>query len=42
MDANKIKFTAKEPMTLAEIFNTQEPDTLTTKSLVEEKRMGFF
>jgi energy-coupling factor transporter ATP-binding protein EcfA2 len=42
LDDNKIKFTAKEPMTLAEIFNTQEPDSLTTKELVEEKRMGFF
>jgi len=42
LDDNKINFTAKEPMSLAEIFNTQEPDTLTTKSLVEEKRMGFF
>ncbi|MGA1546904.1 MAG: AAA family ATPase [Flavobacteriaceae bacterium] len=41
LDENKIKFTAKEPMSLAEIFNTQEPDTLTTKELVEEKRMGF-
>jgi hypothetical protein len=29
-------------MSLAEIFNTNEPDTLTTKELVEEKRMGFF
>lgn len=42
LDENKINFTAKEPMSLAEIFNTQEPDSLTTKSLVEEKRMGFF
>jgi len=42
LDENKINFTAKEPMSLAEIFNTQEPDTLTTKELVEEKRMGFF
>jgi energy-coupling factor transporter ATP-binding protein EcfA2 len=42
LDSNKIKFTAGGPMSLAEIFNTQEPDTLTTKSLVEEKRMGFF
>jgi energy-coupling factor transporter ATP-binding protein EcfA2 len=42
LDENKINFTAKEPMSLAEIFNTNEPDTLTTKSLVEEKRMGFF
>jgi energy-coupling factor transporter ATP-binding protein EcfA2 len=42
IDDNKINFTAKEPMSLAEIFNTQEPDTLTTKELVEEKRMGFF
>ena len=42
MDENNIKFTAKEPMSLAEIFNTQEPDTLTSKELVEEKRMGFF
>ena len=42
LDDNKINFTAKEPMSLAEIFNTQEPDTLNTKSLVEEKRMGFF
>jgi energy-coupling factor transporter ATP-binding protein EcfA2 len=42
IDENKINFTAKEPMSLAEIFNTQEPDTLTTKELVEEKRMGFF
>ena len=42
LDENKIKFTAKEPMSLAEIFNTNEPDTLTTKELVEEKRMGFF
>ena len=42
LDDNKINFTAKETMSLAEIFNTQEPDSLTTKSLVEEKRMGFF
>ena len=42
LDDNKINFTAKETMSLAEIFNTQEPDTLNTKSLVEEKRMGFF
>jgi len=42
LDDNKINFTAKAPMSLAEIFNTQEPDTLNTKSLVEEKRMGFF
>ena len=42
IDDNKINFTAKGPMSLAEIFNTQEPDTLTTKELVEEKRMGFF
>jgi hypothetical protein len=42
LDDNKIKFTAKVPMSLAEIFNTQEPDTLNTKELVEEKRMGFF
>jgi energy-coupling factor transporter ATP-binding protein EcfA2 len=42
INENNIKFTAKEPMSLAEIFNTQEPDTLTTKELVEEKRMGFF
>jgi hypothetical protein len=42
LDENKINFTAKEPMSLAEIFNTNEPDTLTTKELVEEKRMGFF
>lgn len=42
LDENKIKFTAYEPMSLAEIFNTNEPDVLTTKSLVEEKRMGFF
>ena len=42
LDDNKINFTAKETMSLAEIFNTQEPDSLTTKSLVDEKRMGFF
>ena len=42
LDDNKINFTAKETMSLAEIFNTQEPDSLNTKSLVEEKRMGFF
>lgn len=41
LDENKIKHTAHEPMSLAEIFNTSEPDVLTTKSLVEEKRMGF-
>jgi len=41
LDENKIVFTAKEPMSLAEIFNTNTPDTLTTKELVEEKRMGF-
>lgn len=41
MDENKIKHTAYEPMSLAEIFNTDEPNTLTTKELVEEKRMGF-
>lgn len=42
LNENKIKFTAKEPMSLAEIFNTDEPETLTTKELAEEKRMGFF
>ena len=42
LNDNDIKFTAKDPMSLAEIFNTQEPDTLTTRELVEEKRMGFF
>jgi energy-coupling factor transporter ATP-binding protein EcfA2 len=41
LDENNIIFTAKEPMSLAEIFNTNTPDTLTTKELVEEKRMGF-
>jgi len=42
LDENKIKFTAKTPMSLAEIFNTNEPDSLTTKELTEEKKMGFF
>jgi len=42
IDDNKIKFTAKEPMTLAEIFNTQEPDMITSTELKQEKRMGFF
>jgi hypothetical protein len=42
LDENKINYTAKEPMTLAEIFNTNEPDVLVTSDLKEEKRMGFF
>ena len=42
IDDNKINFTAKEPMTLAEIFNTQEPDMVTSVELKQEKRMGFF
>lgn len=42
IDENNLNYTAKEPMSLAEIFNTNEPDVLTTKELVEEKRMGFF
>jgi hypothetical protein len=41
MDDNKINFTAIEPMTLAEIFNTEEPDMQLTTSMKEEKRMGF-
>jgi hypothetical protein len=41
LNSNSISFTAKEPMALAEIFNTEEPDVVTTKELVEEKRMGF-
>jgi hypothetical protein len=42
LDENKINFTAKQPMTLAEIFNTQEPDMVTSVELKQEKRMGFF
>ena len=42
LDENKIKFKATEPMSLAEIFNTQEPDMVTTSELKQEKRMGFF
>lgn len=42
LDDNKIKFTATEPMTLAEIFNTDSDDVIVSKELVEEKRMGFF
>jgi hypothetical protein len=41
IDDHKIDFVAKEPMSIAEIFNTDEPDVVTTKELVEEKRMGF-
>jgi len=41
LDEHKIEFTAKQPMTLAEIFNTTEQDALVTKELREEKRMGF-
>jgi len=41
LDENKINYVAKEPMTLAEIFNTQEPDMLTSAELKQEKRMGF-
>jgi energy-coupling factor transporter ATP-binding protein EcfA2 len=42
LDENKIEHAATEPMSLAEIFNTNEPETLTTKELATEKRMGFF
>ena len=42
LDENKIEHTATAPMSLAEIFNTNEPETLTTKELATEKRMGFF
>ena len=42
IDENKINFKATEPMTLAEIFNTQEPDMVTSVELKQEKRMGFF
>jgi len=41
LDDNKIKFTAKEPMTLAEIFNTDADDVILSKELIQEKRMGF-
>ena len=41
MDDNKINFTAIEPMTLAEIFNTEEPDMQLASTMKEEKRMGF-
>ena len=42
LDDNNIKFTAVEPMTLAEIFNTDSDEVIMSKELVEEKRMGFF
>lgn len=42
LDENKINFKATEPMSLAEIFNTQEPDMVTSVELKQEKRMGFF
>jgi hypothetical protein len=41
LDANKIKYKATEPMTLAEIFNTDSDDVILSKELVQEKRMGF-
>jgi hypothetical protein len=41
LDKNKIKFTAKEPMTLAEIFNTDSDNVVVSKELIQEKRMGF-
>ena len=41
LDENKIKFKATEPMSLADIFNTDVPDMLVTKDMREEKRMGF-
>lgn len=42
LDTNKIKYAAKEPMTLAEIFNTDADDVILSKELVQEKRVGFF
>ena len=42
IDKHKINYTAKEPMTLAEIFNTDMDDALVTGELYKEKRMGFF
>lgn len=41
LNEHKIKYKATEPMSLADIFNTDTPDPLTTKELTEEKRMGF-
>jgi len=41
LDENNINYNATEPMSLAEIFNTQTPDMLTTAELKQEKRMGF-
>jgi hypothetical protein len=41
LDKNNIKYTATEPMTLAEIFNVEAPDVLFSQELKTEKRMGF-
>lgn len=39
--SNKINYKVTEPMSLAELFNTDQPDNLTTTELKTEKRMGF-
>jgi hypothetical protein len=41
LDDNRINFTATEPMTLAEIFNTDSDNVVVSKELIQEKRMGF-
>lgn len=41
LDENKIKYNAQEEMSLADIFNAEEPDAPIVKEQTEEKRMGF-
>jgi hypothetical protein len=41
IDENKIKHKATEPMTLAEIFNAEQPEAPISAELKVEKRMGF-
>jgi hypothetical protein len=42
LDEYKINYKVTEPMTLADIFNTNVPDALVSQELKQEKRMGFF
>jgi SpoVK/Ycf46/Vps4 family AAA+-type ATPase len=42
LDENNIVYKAKEDMTLADIFNVNEPDILFSEELKKEKKVGFF
>ncbi len=42
MNENKIKHTATEPMSLADIFNVDMPEVLLSDELKTERRVGFF